>query len=418
MITGAAQMDGAILVVSAVDGPMPQTREHILLARQVGVPALVVYMNKVRRRPGASGTGRAPWAYNDRHAGSHAHRQQVERTEVFPLATPSETDFLAELVVHGVDISARGSYSSHGLLCTTAVTANRPCRSCAPGRRGLGSHRPGPGKSECWRWLRSPLGDLAECQPAARPWTLLGAAAIVGCGLIYRAADRSAAVGAAEGTDMRTSRNVRRLRPASTTGRRPPPACGWKRRPTFRRREYPLPRANCGVPLPATGSREGIVCIADRHRPTPPVATVELRHHQGRVVSRPVAGARKAAAPRGWPGSRRPSAFAARSRRWALAAAPRRRSSAGSAANRLARRSRPRPRRARPGLAAAKQPRPWALPSKLPPATAARYTRAPSRAASMASGNQHGQGHGSRHASKKRASPQSLPDLRQHHARR
>ncbi len=47
MITGAAQMDGAILVCSAADGPMPQTREHILLARQVGVPALVVYMNKV-----------------------------------------------------------------------------------------------------------------------------------------------------------------------------------------------------------------------------------------------------------------------------------------------------------------------------------------------------------------------------------
>ncbi|HET7178653.1 MAG TPA: elongation factor Tu [Chryseosolibacter sp.] len=47
MITGAAQMDGAILVVSAPDGPMPQTREHILLARQVGVPALVVFMNKV-----------------------------------------------------------------------------------------------------------------------------------------------------------------------------------------------------------------------------------------------------------------------------------------------------------------------------------------------------------------------------------
>ena len=47
MITGAAQMDGAILVVSAVDGPMPQTREHILLARQVGVPAIVVYLNKI-----------------------------------------------------------------------------------------------------------------------------------------------------------------------------------------------------------------------------------------------------------------------------------------------------------------------------------------------------------------------------------
>ena len=61
MITGAAQMDGAILVVSAADGPMPQTREHILLARQVGVPALVVFMNKVRhgRRSGASGSGRA-----------------------------------------------------------------------------------------------------------------------------------------------------------------------------------------------------------------------------------------------------------------------------------------------------------------------------------------------------------------------
>ena len=46
MITGAAQMDGAILVVSAPDGPMPQTREHMLLARQVGVPAIVVFLNK------------------------------------------------------------------------------------------------------------------------------------------------------------------------------------------------------------------------------------------------------------------------------------------------------------------------------------------------------------------------------------
>src|SRR6188768_2280557 len=46
MVTGAAQMDGAILVVAATDGPMPQTREHILLARQVGVPAIVVFMNK------------------------------------------------------------------------------------------------------------------------------------------------------------------------------------------------------------------------------------------------------------------------------------------------------------------------------------------------------------------------------------
>src|SRR5438045_7128705 len=47
MVTGAAQMDGAILVVASTDGPMPQTREHILLARQVGVPKIVVFMNKV-----------------------------------------------------------------------------------------------------------------------------------------------------------------------------------------------------------------------------------------------------------------------------------------------------------------------------------------------------------------------------------
>ena len=61
MITGAAQMDGAILVVSAADGPMPQTREHILLARQVGVPALVVFMNKVDMvdDPELLGAGRA-----------------------------------------------------------------------------------------------------------------------------------------------------------------------------------------------------------------------------------------------------------------------------------------------------------------------------------------------------------------------
>ncbi len=56
MITGAAQMDGAILVVSAADGPMPQTREHILLARQVGVPSIVVVPQQGRhgRRPGAA----------------------------------------------------------------------------------------------------------------------------------------------------------------------------------------------------------------------------------------------------------------------------------------------------------------------------------------------------------------------------
>ena len=58
MITGAAQMDGAILVVSAADGPMPQTREHILLARQVGVPYIIVFMNKTDQcgRRGAFGS--------------------------------------------------------------------------------------------------------------------------------------------------------------------------------------------------------------------------------------------------------------------------------------------------------------------------------------------------------------------------
>jgi elongation factor Tu len=63
MITGAAQMDGAILVVNAADGPMPQTREHILLARQVGVPQLVVFMNKVcsRRMTSTATTSRSSW---------------------------------------------------------------------------------------------------------------------------------------------------------------------------------------------------------------------------------------------------------------------------------------------------------------------------------------------------------------------
>ncbi len=58
MITGAAQMDGAILVVAATDGPMPQTREHILLARQVGVPYIVVFMNKCDRL-----TTRSCWSW-------------------------------------------------------------------------------------------------------------------------------------------------------------------------------------------------------------------------------------------------------------------------------------------------------------------------------------------------------------------
>jgi len=63
MITGAAQMDGAILVVSATDGPMPQTREHILLARQVGVPYIVVFINKVDQVDDLSLSSSSRWRF-------------------------------------------------------------------------------------------------------------------------------------------------------------------------------------------------------------------------------------------------------------------------------------------------------------------------------------------------------------------
>ena len=74
MITGAAQMDGAILVVSALDGPMPQTKEHVLLAGQVGVPKIVCALNKMRcgRRPGPARPGRDGSA-------RAAHQVQVRR---------------------------------------------------------------------------------------------------------------------------------------------------------------------------------------------------------------------------------------------------------------------------------------------------------------------------------------------------
>ena len=84
MITGAAQMDGAILVVNAADGPMPQTREHILLARQVGVPALVVYMNKV-----------------DQVDDAELLADLVERFLVY-IAERGDLDVLAELVAGNV----------------------------------------------------------------------------------------------------------------------------------------------------------------------------------------------------------------------------------------------------------------------------------------------------------------------------
>ena len=90
MITGAAQMDGAILVVSAPDGPMPQTREHVLLARQVEVPAMVVFLNKVDQtgRPGTARTGRTGTA---RTAGKLRLQRQTRRSFVVRRWQPNES---------------------------------------------------------------------------------------------------------------------------------------------------------------------------------------------------------------------------------------------------------------------------------------------------------------------------------------
>ena len=75
MVTGAAQMDGAILVVAATDGPMPQTREHILLARQVGVPYLVVFMNKA-----TWSTTRSSWSWSRWRSASCSRRTSSRAT--------------------------------------------------------------------------------------------------------------------------------------------------------------------------------------------------------------------------------------------------------------------------------------------------------------------------------------------------
>ena len=89
MITGAAQMDGAILVCSAADGPMPQTREHILLARQVGVPALVVFLNKVDQVDDAELSSSLKWKFANfcRPTTSRATTFRSSRVRLWPLST-------------------------------------------------------------------------------------------------------------------------------------------------------------------------------------------------------------------------------------------------------------------------------------------------------------------------------------------
>ncbi len=99
MITGAAQMDGAILVVAATDGPMPQTREHVLLARQVGVPALVVALNKC---------------------------DMVDDEELVELVEMEVRELLSEYEFHGDDVS-RSSRLPRSPPCR--VTRSGPSRS-------------------------------------------------------------------------------------------------------------------------------------------------------------------------------------------------------------------------------------------------------------------------------------------------
>ena len=102
MITGAAQMDGAVLVVSAADGPMPQTREHILLARQVGVPYIVVWLNKV---------------------------DMVDDPELIELVEMEIRDLLSQYEFPGDDIPiVRGS----GLKALECGCGNKDCQRCGP----------------------------------------------------------------------------------------------------------------------------------------------------------------------------------------------------------------------------------------------------------------------------------------------
>ena len=128
MITGAAQMDGAILVVSAADGPMPQTREHILLARQVGVPYIIVYMNKV---------------------------DQVDDEELLDLVELEVRELLSEYEFPGDDIPViRGSASGTPQHSPPGREGSRPLAQPEPAPRPLAGVRCGG----CGRrWRRGPF---------------------------------------------------------------------------------------------------------------------------------------------------------------------------------------------------------------------------------------------------------------------
>ena len=105
MITGAAQMDGAILVVSAPDGPMPQTREHILLGRQVGVPSIVVYLNKVDMLSKVLGSAIANATENEK-----ADSDKLVVTKVFIDGGPVQKRWMARSMGRANRINARTSH--------------------------------------------------------------------------------------------------------------------------------------------------------------------------------------------------------------------------------------------------------------------------------------------------------------------
>ena len=145
MITGAAQMDGAVLLISAVDGPMPQTREHILLARQVGVPHLVVFVNKVDLVP------------------------DVDLLELIELETPRPAHPVRVRRGRGAVRSRQregraGSPSGPGVRGLHRRTAGRGSTPTSPPRCGRWTSR------SCWRWKACTRSrGWARSSPASSP---------------------------------------------------------------------------------------------------------------------------------------------------------------------------------------------------------------------------------------------------------